>query len=143
MKKAAVFLFLFCSWIFVSLQAQTAPPSQEAEAVQTDAFSPQEMKDARPEPPSYEAAFFKMILALLLLLFVVFFVIWGIRRLGRARMGFLKEVKHIRIVERRPLSPKTSLYLIETGKRRVLVAESQLEIKALTTEELIESSQET
>ena len=84
MKKAAVFLFLFCSWIFVSLQAQTAPPSQEAEAVQTDAFSPQEMKDARPEPPSYEAAFFKMILALLLLLFVVFFVIWGIRRLGQS-----------------------------------------------------------
>ena len=101
-----------------------------------------EFAEDRPQPPTYEGAFLKMILVLLLLLFVIFFGIWVVRRLSRSRLHMFKEPKHIRIIDRRPLSAKTALYLIEIGNKRVLVAESQLEVKGLATTELTDPSQE-
>ena len=93
-------------------------------------------EEDRPAIPTYEGAFLKMILVLLLLLFVIFFGIWAIRRLSRSRLHMFKEPKHIRIIDRRPLSPKTALYLVEVGNKRVLIAESQLEVKGLVSEDL-------
>ena len=77
---------------------------------------------------SYEYAFFKMLatLAVLILLFVL--SIWLFRRLSQARFGRLSSSKSIKIIERRSLSPKSILYLIEVSGKQILIAESQLEI---------------
>ncbi len=107
------------------------------------ALPAEERAPDRPEPPSYEGAFLKMVLSLLLLLFVLFFGIWIVRRLSKGRLNMFREPKHIRIIDRRPLSAKTALYLVEVGDKRVLMAESQLEIKALTTIDLTERFKET
>ena len=119
-----------------SLEVPEMTPSAPAE----DEVAADE--DERPATPTYEGAFLKMILVLLLLLFIIFFGIWVIRRLSHSRLRMFKEPKHIRIIDRRPLSAKTALYLVEVGEKRVLVAESQLEVKGLTTVELREFSPE-
>jgi flagellar biosynthetic protein FliO len=98
--------------------------------------------NARPKVPSYEGAFVKMLIVLLVLLFVIFFVIWLMRRLTQHRIGLFNQTRHIKIIERRPLSPKTALYILEIGEKRIVVAESQLEVKALATFEEISSIEE-
>lgn len=116
--------------------AQPSDLSQPSDIGPADTDSNEMAAEERPEPPTYEGAFLKMILVLLLLLFVIFFGIWIVRRLSRSRLRMFKEPKHIRIIDRRPLSAKTALYLVEVGDKRVLVAESQLEVKGLATTEL-------
>ena len=123
-------------------KTEAVQPAQETDSTQYSDMTPtvpdlDEMAaEERPEPPTYEGAFLKMILVLILLLFIIFFGIWVVRRLSRSRLRMFKEPKHIRIIDRRPLSAKTALYLVEVGEKRVLVAESQLEIKGLATTEL-------
>lgn len=82
-------------------------------------------------PPSYEAAFIKMICSLVGILLLVGVTVWMLKRLGRLRRGGAGSDKAIRILERHPLSQKSVLYLVEVGKQRVLLAESQLEVRRL------------
>ena len=82
--------------------------------------------------PTYEGAFTKMILTLVGLVALIFITVWLLRRLTQGKIGSFGK-KHINIIERKPLSPKTVLYIIDVDGKQILVAESQLEIKALTT----------
>jgi flagellar biogenesis protein FliO len=86
-----------------------------------------------PPPPvqDYGAAFFKMILMLFALLAVVVLTVWIIKRWGHGRLGRFKDKQGIHILEKRILSPKTALYTIEVEGSRLLVVESQLEVRAL------------
>jgi flagellar protein FliO/FliZ len=86
---------------------------------------------AAPEPmPSYEGAFIKMCLILLALIVGIFATVWLLKRLAKG--GFSQSSgKSIKIVEKRPLSPKTMLYIIEVDGQETLIAESQLEVKQL------------
>lgn len=148
--RVATFALFFAGAAVVAEEGNVEPNKSEAvqpatekavpmtPATQPDLPAETAPEMARPEPPTYEGAFLKMILVLLLLLFIIFFGIWVIRRLSHSRLRMFKEPKHIRIIDRRPLSAKTALYLIEVGDKRVLVAESQLEVKGLTTVELKE-----
>lgn len=89
--------------------------------------------------PSYEGAFLKMFLTLLALLVVIFFAMWGVKRLARGRIKQAGPGRSIELLERKAISPKTVLYMIEVGGRQIVLAESQLEVKAITTfEEVIE-----
>jgi flagellar biogenesis protein FliO len=78
---------------------------------------------------SYQGAFLKMMLsfgAVILLLFVSF---WALKKLVRHRKHSPEKLMHI--IERKVLSPKTILYLIEIDNERVVIAESQLHIKKI------------
>ena len=81
--------------------------------------------------PSYEHAFIKMILTLIGLLALVFFTLWALRKLSHGKVGSFGSQKKIKILEKRPLSPKTVLYLLELDGKQVFIAESQLEVKTL------------
>ena len=87
---------------------------------------------------SYGAAFFKMLLALFALLVLVFVTVWILKRFSHGIKGRYGS-QSIQIVEKRPLSPKSMLYLIEVDGKQILVAESQLEIKTLTTIETLKN----
>jgi flagellar biogenesis protein FliO len=43
--------------------------------------------------------------------------------------------RSINILEKRALSPKSILYIVEIGNKKILIAESQVEVRALTTYE--------
>ncbi len=83
-------------------------------------------------PPSeMGAAFAKMLLSLLILIALLYLSYWVLRRLIQNRLQRGNENQVIQILEKRVLSPKTMLYLIEVEGKKVLVAESHLEIKSL------------
>ena len=79
--------------------------------------------------PSYEGAFLKMAVTFLAVLVGIIGTVWLMRRLSRGSFG--SGGSFIHVVERKNLSPKTVLYLIETEGKRTLLAESQLEIKKI------------
>lgn len=90
--------------------------------------------------PSYESAFLKMFLTLIGLLVAIFFTVFILKRLSRARANQSHDT--IKILEKRALSAKTMLYLIEIGDKQTLVAESQLEIKPILSLDMLSEEEE-
>lgn len=81
----------------------------------------------------YEWAFFKMIFALVVLLLAIFLTVWALKRLTQGRFLQMNSTKEIKVLERRPLSQKSMLYLVEVGGKKILLAESHLEIRRLAS----------
>ena len=90
--------------------------------------------------PSYQGAFLKMFLTLLALIVGIFMMVWIIKRLatGRSSSG---SGKSIRVLEKKVLSPKTMLYLVDVDGKQTLIAESQLEVKKIMTFDSIEEKE--
>jgi flagellar biogenesis protein FliO len=85
----------------------------------------------------YEGAFLKMVLTFIALLVGIFFTVWILKKLSRGHFNNMNAGRAIKILEKRALSPKTMLYLVEIGEKQTLVAESQLEVKSLATFETL------
>lgn len=111
---STIFPFFFCLITFSLFGDNAPPPALPAEAMQ-----------------GYEGAFFKMFGTLIVLLIGIFGAVFALKRLSRGRLASSNAAHAIKILERRPLSPKTTLYLIEANGKRSVIAESQLEIKRL------------
>jgi flagellar biogenesis protein FliO len=116
-----------------TLQEQAAPfdfkqpslPPQELPFPTTPTPSAEELTD------SYHGAFIRMLLSLVGLLVLLFGTFWFLKRMGRGRMGFGSR-QSIQILEKRSLSPKSVLYIVEIEGKKILLSESQLEVRALS-----------
>ena len=86
-----------------------------------------------PEFPQgdYGAALVKMFLTLIVLVALLALTFWFLRRLiqSRLRKGIGKQ--SITILEKKMLSPKSMLYLIEADGQKILIAESNIEIRRI------------
>ncbi len=129
---------LLLSLLFTPLFSDTLAPPQAPTQVETPAVPESSLLTKAQDSSSYEHAFIKMILTLGGLLLLVFLTLWALRKLSHGRMGGFGSQKKIKIVEKRPLSPKTVLYLLELDGKEVFIAESQLEIKTLLSTHAIE-----
>lgn len=91
------------------------------------------LTDAAAQMPAGDlgAAFGKMILSIALLIILMLASYWFIKKLIQQRLQKGGDGSAIQILERRVLSPKTMLYLVEIDQKKILIAESQLEIKRL------------
>ncbi len=116
----------------------TSPASVDSKAVSTppghEIQSPTTLPSSHEMTDSYEGAFIRMLVTLLGLIFLVFATFWVLRRLGKGKFkmggGHL-----INIIERKAVSPKTMLYVVQIGNKKVLISESQLEVRALSSHE--------
>lgn len=130
-------LFFKLACIFFSL-ASPLSFSQETD-LQTEeqsanqALEQKDFFDKAEAPLSYKGAFVKMMLTLFGLLALIVFTVWMLRRVSHGRMKQMNSGRSIKILERRPLSAKSILYLVEIGGKQVVVAESQIEVRAITT----------
>jgi flagellar protein FliO/FliZ len=129
MRKVILLCFYLLS---ASLQAATStePPKPTNEITIQTPIVPHE-EPSKTQAPSYEHAFIKMLLTLGGLLFLVFATLWALRKLSHGRIGNFGAQKRIKLLEKRPLSPKTMLYLVEIDGKQVFVSESQLEVRSL------------
>lgn len=89
--------------------------------------------DVQKATESYETAFIKTIVVLVGLLILVILTVWMFRKISHGRLRGMNVLKSVKILEKRPLSPKSMLYLIEVGGKQVLIAESQLEVRNVAT----------
>ncbi len=109
-----------------SPSSQQTPQATEEE-LPAETPSPEEM------PVTYKGAFAKMMLTLLALILLIVISVWMLRRIGQGRFRQLSQGRQIKVLERRPLSAKTVLYVVEVGQKKVLVAESQLEVRSIAS----------
>ena len=87
---------------------------------------------AAPMPPSdVVGTLVKMLLALLALIALLFGTYWILRRLIQNRMQRGTGEQAIAVLEKKMVSPKTMLYLVQVEEKKILFAESHLEVKAL------------
>lgn len=83
-------------------------------------------------PVNYGWAFFKVFFTLIILGLLLFATLWFLRKLFRDRMQRGSEHQLIQVLDRRMISPKTVLYLVNVRGEEVLLAESQHEIRRLS-----------
>jgi len=126
-------LFVFAGPLFSEDGAE--PKAKQEAPMPKDEMPPPSDEDfpITESTPSYENAFMKMILILVGLLIVIFLSIWLLKRFSRSRVTSMNHLRNIKILERRPLSPKTMLYLIDIGGKQVVISESHLEVRKITT----------
>ena len=88
-----------------------------------------------PEIPhtDYGAGVLKIFLNIGVLIALLFATYWFLKRIIQARQERGKGTEAIRILEKRMISPKSILYLVEVEGKKVLLAESQLEVRRLET----------
>ncbi|MBX7065689.1 MAG: flagellar biosynthetic protein FliO [Parachlamydiales bacterium] len=86
-------------------------------------------QQATQMPGDLGATFAKMFITLIVLVALLFITYWFLRRLIQNRLQKGVGNSSIQILEKRMISPKTMLYLIEVEGKKTLIAESHLEIK--------------
>ena len=113
--------FLLLGAGMAPMDANTAPDT----TTEVPSVSPIDMV------PGYEGAFLKMFLALIGLIVAIFFTVWLLKKITQGKWSGGNSNRAIKIIEKRPLSPKTMLYIIDVDGQQSVIAESQLEIKHL------------
>ncbi|HEV3270515.1 MAG TPA: flagellar biosynthetic protein FliO [Candidatus Rhabdochlamydia sp.] len=93
-------------------------------------------KELMPFPDS--ASFTRMWITIAAALALLFVTLWLLRRF---KTGHFKKFggnsSTFTIIERKTLSPKTMLYIVEINNKRLLISESQVEVRTLTSESII------
>lgn len=146
MLKRKFFLLFLMFFPFFALVADStktsAPAKTEQFASSASETTPELSSDETPPlsvdaTDSYEHSFIKMLVTLFGLLVLIFLTVWMLRKIAGGKLKNLNHARTIKIIERRPLSAKSILYLIEVGGKQVLISESQLEVRALSSIEEI------
>lgn len=119
-----------------SLFAQQDFSQQENAPAQALPESPYMVsKDLMPFPDG--ASFTRMWITIAAALVLLFVTLWLLRRFKTGHFkGFGGSSSTLTIVERRTLSPKTMLYVVEINNKRILISESQVEVRALSTQNM-------
>jgi flagellar biogenesis protein FliO len=81
---------------------------------------------------NYWGQFVNMLLSLGFILVLIFVSVYFLKRLMRSRIQHLNRSTGIKILERRALNSKASLYLIDVLGKGVVIAESQAGIQLVT-----------
>ena len=134
MTKSILKFFLIC---FIACSSTIFCQAQENEQKQEKVEKlPKEDDNFFDQPTSdysYKEAFVKMMLTLVGLIVLIVLSVWILRRVSHGRMKQMNYGRSVKIIERRPLSAKSILYLIEVSGKKVLIAESQLEVRRITS----------
>lgn len=126
MKKVLLSLFfLHLSCMAHATEISESLPSKE----QVDEKMSSELSQGLPSA-DYKKTFIKMMVSLGLLLLLLVTTLWAFKRMVRHRQKQANEEMLIKIIEKRVLSPKSMLYLIEIENRKILLSESTLEVRS-------------
>lgn len=82
-------------------------------------------------PGDFGAAFAKMFITLVVLVALLVLTYLFLKKIIQRRLQKGVGTHTIHLVEKRMISPKTMLYLVEVEGKKILLAESHLEIKRL------------
>jgi len=85
---------------------------------------------------NYQATFYRMIITLFVIVAFLFLTFYMLKRLSKTKMMTANASSSIKILEKRVISPKSVLYLIEVNKEKLLVSESHLEVRTQTLKKM-------
>lgn len=131
-------------WFFFLLCCAASCLLAQQDSLQTEQLPSEEL----PSLPSseqmtkeYEGSFIRVLASIVGVILLVIATFWILKKLGRGGFGKSGSSKTIQILERRPLSPKTVLFLVQIDNKRVLLSESQLEVRGLACVEELDSAE--
>lgn len=136
MKKFCLFCLFLCSFVLAEEQEST-PPLLDPQSINSVSEETALPWDASGE---YKIAFFRTLFIIIAIGAIALIIIYYLKKLSTGRPMMVNKYKNIKILERRPLSPQTILYQIEVGTRQIIVAESKVEIKVLTSFDPLEKT---
>lgn len=124
-KFLAFFLFLLSSMSAIGAEENLNEPVLPQEL--QDALRHQQQQKAEPpeEIDQFYGEFIKMMVMLSIIIAFLLILLWFVKRMLSSRMEQLNESSMIKILERRNLTAKTAIYIIETRGRNFILAESQ------------------
>lgn len=82
-----------------------------------------DVTDNKPPEDHFMSDFISMLASLGLLVALILIVSWFLKRFLNTRIQSMNTTSAIKIIERRALTPKTSIYLIEVNNRSIVIAE--------------------
>lgn len=128
-------LISFCSGFTAEIDSLTMQSTRVQEA--PPAATPEEMLQQTPQNEAelndrFYSEFFKMLWMLGLIIGFLLIVSWFLKKMMNTRLQQMNSSSLVQIVERRPLTPKTTVYVLEILGRKVVIAESHNGIVALT-----------
>lgn len=129
-RLLAILFFTFAQMAFAQ---DTTPTQKQEQTVETPDTKDSDFFDLGEAPTSYRGAFMKMMLTMLGLIVLIVISVWLLRRVSHGRMKQMNYGRSIKVLERRPLSAKSILYLVEISGKKVVIAESQVEVRGITT----------
>ncbi len=127
--KNLFFIFIVIFSIFSNYGfSDEHTPSNGIEIVQNDLED-----DSYKELPNmeYKSSFIRMFFVLFALIALIFLSFYLFKRFVRMKMIGGNSNKNIQILEKRALSPKTLLYLIEVDGKKMVVSESHLDVRKI------------
>jgi flagellar biogenesis protein FliO len=74
-------------------------------------------------------SFFRLALAFVGLLVALWIIIWLLRKMSGSKFGFFHNDSSLKVVEKKVLSPKTMLYVVDFNGQKLLVSESSQHVK--------------
>ncbi|NGX56179.1 MAG: hypothetical protein K1060chlam5_00416 [Candidatus Anoxychlamydiales bacterium] len=77
----------------------------------------------------FKSIFFKMLFTLIALIGLILASVYFFKRFAKIKFNSQNVNSNIKILEKRAISPKSMLYLIEVNGKRSLVSESHLEVR--------------
>lgn len=86
--------------------------------------------------PDIGSAFLKMFLSLLVLILLLIISYRFLKRFMQNRFQKGSSAASIQILEKKMISPKTMLYVIKIDRKKILVAESHLDVRRLESFEI-------
>lgn len=96
-------------------------------------FPPEDLiGEPNPDTNRFLTEFVNMMATLGLIISLILIVAWFLKRMLNTRQEQANITSLIKVVERRSLSPKTAVYLLEIEGKSVLIAESQNGVTRLT-----------
>lgn len=81
-------------------------------------------KQELPREDNFMKEFMKMLLTLGAIITVLLLISWMLKRMTNTRMQQINESSDIKILERRSITAKTSVYLLDIKGRQVAIVES-------------------
>lgn len=89
--------------------------------------------NAEKEPDNFQAKFLNMLFILALLVGFMLLASWMIKRMMRTRLNQVNVTSLVKILETRPLSPRSTIYLLDVNGQGLVIAESQMGVTHLAT----------
>jgi len=123
---------LFWFLILVMFQQPFTLTGQEAQPIPTINESeiplPPSLQQADAPPVEHEDRFFSQFLNMLFTLGLIVFALlalnWVLKRMTNSRMQQENTLSDIKILERRSLTPRTAIYVVEIKNKTIAIAES-------------------
>lgn len=138
--KIISYLFIILSYFGIGLNALPAieNATQPTSSMENEIPLPSSLNETSPlttdqsnENNRFFHEFFNMLLTLGLIILIILVVGWLLKRLLNTRIQQMNTSSLIKILERRSLSPKSTLYLLNIQGKEIAIAETQQGITLL------------